>query len=157
MRCSALDLQFVAAGDASRRAHAVESRAASSIVERAAIRRASANSTTCSAPSDRDQLARRAERDHLAVIDDRDAVAEHLRFVHVVRREHDRAAERFEFGDQIPELAARLRIETGGRLVEKEQIGIADDRARERETLLLSARQLADARRRASRRAARGR
>ncbi len=116
----------------------------------------SAKSTTCSAPSDRDQLPRRAERDHFAVIDDRDAVAQNLGFVHVVRREHDRAAVRLEVGDQIPELAARLRIETGGRLVEKEQVGIADDRAREREPLLLSARQLADARRRAFRRAGRG-
>src|SRR5581483_8748061 len=35
-----------------------------------------------------DQLERRAERDHFAVIDDRHAVAENLGLVHVVRGEH---------------------------------------------------------------------
>ena len=38
-----------------------------------------------------DQLERRAQRDHLAVIDDGDPVAEPLRLVHVVRREQHRA------------------------------------------------------------------
>ena len=40
----------------------------------------------------RDQLLRRAEGDALAVIDDGDAVAEALRFFHVVRGEQDRSA-----------------------------------------------------------------
>ena len=79
------------------------------------------------------------------MVDDGDAVAEDLRFVHVVGRENDRSAERFEFGDQIPELPSRLWVEAGRRLVEKDQIGIADDRAGERESLLLSAGQFADA------------
>ncbi len=39
-----------------------------------------------------DQLARRAERDHLAVIHDGHAVAEALGFVHVVGGEQDGAA-----------------------------------------------------------------
>ena len=51
-----------------------------------------------------------------------------------------------ELGDQVPELPARLGIEAGRRLVEKDQVRIADDRAGEREPLLLSAGQLADAR-----------
>ena len=51
-----------------------------------------------------------------------------------------------ELVDQVPELAARLRVEAGGRLVEEEQLGIADQRAGEREPLLLPARQRADAR-----------
>src|SRR5207253_1671458 len=41
--------------------------------------------------------------------------------------------------------AARLRVESRRGLVEKEQVGIAHDRAREREALLLSAREFADA------------
>ena len=40
----------------------------------------------------RDQLARRAERDDLAVIHDRHAVAQPLGLVHVVRGQQDGAA-----------------------------------------------------------------
>src|SRR4051794_30802215 len=90
------------------------------------------------------QLERRAERDHFSMIDDGDAVAEHFRLVHVMRRQHDRAAERLEIRDEIPELTARLWIESRRRLVEKEQVGVADDRAGKREPLLLSTRQLSD-------------
>ena len=39
-------------------------------------------------------------------------------------------------GDQIPELSARERIDTGGRLVEDEQVRIVDQRAAEAELLL---------------------
>ena len=48
--------------------------------------------------------------------------------------------------DQLPELPARLRVEPGRRLVEEEQLGVADQRAGEREPLLLPARELADPR-----------
>ena len=84
--------------------------------------------------------------DHLAVVHDRHAVAEPLGLVHVVRRQQDRPAGALELVDEIPELPARLRIEAGRRLVEKQQVRIADERAREREPLLLSARERADAR-----------
>src|SRR5262245_14601782 len=80
------------------------------------------------------------------MIDDGDAVAQNLGFIHVVRREHDRASHRLELGDQLPELPPRLRIESGGWLVEKEQVRLAHNRARQREALLLSARQLAHSR-----------
>src|SRR5690242_1814964 len=93
-----------------------------------------------------DELERGAERDDFPVIDDRHAVAENLRLVHVVRRQHDRAAERFELGDQIPELAPRLRIESRSRLVEKEQVGVADYRAGECKALLLPTGKFSDAR-----------
>ena len=46
--------------------------------------------------------------------------------------------------EHVPELAARLRIEARRRLVEKQQIRIADERAGHREALLLAARELAD-------------
>src|SRR6185503_783517 len=92
------------------------------------------------------ELARRPERDDLAVVHDGYALAEPLGFVHVVRRQHDRAAGALEFFDELPELAACLRIEPGRRLVEKQELRIADERAREREPLLLAARQRADAR-----------
>ena len=69
------------------------------------------------------------------------SVAQSLGFVHVVRRQQDRAAGFLEFLDEVPQLTPRLRIETGRRFVEKEQIGIADERAGEREALLLAARE----------------
>jgi len=89
-----------------------------------------------------DQLARRSERDHPAVVHDGDAVAQPLRLVHVVRRQHDAPPARAQLHDEVPELPARLRIEAGGRLVEEEQLGIAHHRARQREPLLLSTAQL---------------
>ena len=94
----------------------------------------------------RDELARRPERDDLAVVHDGHALAEPLRFVHVVRRQQNRPARALELFDQVPELAARLRIEPRRRLVEKQQLRVADERAREREPLLLPARKRADAR-----------
>ena len=100
-----------------------------------------ANSTTWLDADRRDQLARRAERDHLAVIDDRDAIAQPFGLVHVVRRQQNGAAGALELLDQIPELAPRLRVEAGRRLVEEQQVGVADERAGQREPLLLSARQ----------------
>ena len=44
--------------------------------------------------------------------------------------------------EQRPELPARLRIEPGRRLVEEQQVGAADQRAGDREALLLSAGEL---------------
>jgi hypothetical protein len=63
-----------------------------------------------------------------------------------VRGEKNRAPGSLELFDQIPELAPRLRVEPRRRLVEEQQIGIADERAREREPLLLTAGQCTDAR-----------
>src|SRR6266571_4047846 len=78
-------------------------------------------------PQRGDELARRAERNDLAVIHDRDAVAEALGFLHVVRREQHGAALRAEAANDRPQLPARLRIEAGGRLVENQHLV---DRAR---------------------------
>ena len=64
-----------------------------------------------------DQFARAAESDLFAVVHDGDALAEPLGFVHVVRGEKDGAARGFELLDQIPKLAAGLRIEASGRFI----------------------------------------
>ena len=66
---------------------------------------ASANSTTCSAPSDGDQLARRAERDQLALVHDADAIAQRVRFVHVMRGDQNRAAALRETARALPTAA----------------------------------------------------
>ena len=60
-----------------------------------------------------------------------------------MRREHDRAAVGAEPLEHAPQLAPRLRIESRRRLVEKQQIRRAGERAGQRQPLLLPARQLA--------------
>ena len=79
------------------------------------------------------------QRDDVAVVHDGDAIAQLLRLIHVVRRQHDRPALALEGDDQIPQLAPGLRIEAGRRLVEEDQLGIADERARQRQALFLAA------------------
>ena len=86
----------------------------------------------------RDQFFRCALRNDASLIDDGDAIAEILGLIHVMRRQQDRAAARPELIEQHPQLAARLWVEPGGRFIEKQQIGVADDRTREREPLLLA-------------------
>ena len=56
---------------------------------------------------------------------------EALRFIHIRRRnEHAHLrSPRSDGVDQIPELAARQRIDAGGRLVKNKQIRIVDQRA----------------------------
>ncbi len=79
------------------------------------------------------------------MIDDRHAVAEPLGLFHVVRCQEHRASGREVRLDDLPQLDPRLRIEARRRLVEKQEIGFADERARDREPLFLSARQFSDA------------
>src|SRR5437588_1870906 len=79
------------------------------------------------------------------MIDDRYAITESLGLLHVVSREDDRPAFGLKLLDQLPELAARLRIESGRRLVEKKQLRISNQRAGNRKTLLLSTRERTDA------------
>src|SRR2546427_12949888 len=93
-----------------------------------------------------DQLARRPKRNDLAVIHDRDAVAQALGFLHVVGREQHGPAVRAEPADDFPQLPSRLRIQAGRRLIEEQQLGFADERARDGEALLLAARERHDAR-----------
>ena len=88
----------------------------------------------------------RPARDHLAAGDDRDPVGEALRLVHVVGGEEDGLAEVAQGGDRLPGLAPRLRVEAGGRLVEEEQLRIADQRHADVEAALLPAGELAGAR-----------
>ena len=85
---------------------------------------------------------RRAERREPAGVDDRHAIAA-LGLVQVVRRhEHGRAAVR-QVVDQPPELAARHRIDAAGRLVEKDDRRLVQQRAAERQPLPPAAGQVA--------------
>jgi hypothetical protein len=89
------------------------------------------------------QLARRAERNDAAMIHDRNAIAESRRFLHVVGGEKHRPSARLQSLDNLPRLMPRLRVEPGRGLIEEQQLRIADQRAPERQPLLLSAREIA--------------
>jgi hypothetical protein len=65
-----------------------------------------------------------------------------LRLVHVVRGDEDRhPAVGRELVDQVPEEPPPLRVHAPGRLVEKEQLGLVQERRRERDALALAGRQ----------------
>ena len=69
----------------------------------------------------------------------RDAVGELLRLVEVVRRQQHRLAERAQRADHLPRRAPRGRVEARRRLVEEDEIGVADERDAEVEPALLAA------------------
>ncbi len=90
-----------------------------------------------------DERRRGAQGEDPAAVDDRDPVAEPRRLFHVVGGEQDRPPALLEPLDDLPDLAARGRVEPGGRLVEEQHLGVADQRAGERQALLLAAGELA--------------
>jgi hypothetical protein len=79
------------------------------------------------------------QRDDVTVIDDGDAIAQALRFIHVVSRQDDRPAGSPEFLDESPELPPRLRVEPGRRLVQEKKLRISHHRACDRQPLFLAA------------------
>ena len=80
----------------------------------------------------------------LAVAQDRHPVGQPLRLVQVVGGEQDRLAERAQVLDRLPAAPPRLRVEAGGRLVEKDQVRVAGQRERQVEAAALAAGELAD-------------
>ena len=89
-----------------------------------------------------DDLAHAAAREHLAKGDVRDLVAA-LRFVHVVGGDENGEATGGEVMDLVPEVAPRLGVDAGGRLVEQEQLRVGQRAGAEREPLLPAAGQFA--------------
>src|SRR6266542_588338 len=79
------------------------------------------------------------------MVNDGDPVAQSLGLFHVVGRDDYRAAGRHELSDQVPELTSGLRVEPGRRLIQKKDLRIADQRAGDREALLLSSGKIPDA------------
>ncbi len=91
----------------------------------------------------RHQLGRRAGGEHPPAVHRRQPV-EPRRLLHVGGGDDDAhacalGADRV---DQLPELAARQRVDAGGRLVEDQEVGIVDQRAAEAELLLHAPREL---------------
>ena len=91
-----------------------------------------------------DQRRRRTLGHDLAVVHHDEPVAELLGLVHEVRGEHQRGAAFLELVELVPQQVARLRIETGGRLVEQQQVGLVDQRAGDAHPPLLPAGQGVD-------------
>jgi hypothetical protein len=89
-----------------------------------------------------DDLGRGAAGEQLAIGDVGDVVAA-LGLVHVMGRDEHGEAARGERVDLVPEGAARLRIDAGGRLVEEEQLRLVERRDGKREALLPAARKSA--------------
>ena len=73
------------------------------------------------------ELARRAVRDHLAVVDDDDVVGELVGLVEVLGREQHGGAVGDELADEAPDVVARLRVEARRGLVEDQQARAADE------------------------------
>ena len=82
--------------------------------------------------------------DDLALVHDDEPVAELLRLVHVVRRQEERHALALEPVQAVPDHVAGLRIEAGRRLVEEHDLGLVDERARDRQPALHAARERLD-------------
>ena len=96
----------------------------------------------------RGQLGGPAELDDLAGDEHGDPVGELLGLVEVVRRQEDGLAEPAQRADELPGVAARGGVEAGRRLVEEDELRVADERDRR-------GRAAASGRRRASSRARR--
>ena len=91
------------------------------------------------------QHRRRIERLQLAMVHDRDVVAEPVGLVHVVRRdEHGELALLLDVAQHLPHRHARHRIEAGGRLVEKEHARLVDEPARDLHAPPHAAREILD-------------
>jgi hypothetical protein len=84
------------------------------------------------------ECARRVEREHAAFVQQRHARAA-LGLVEIGRADHDRDALVEELGQQLPELAARDRIDPGRGLVEQDEPRFVHERAGERELLFHAA------------------
>src|SRR5207245_9665083 len=89
------------------------------------------------------QPAGRALGDDVTAIHDGDLIAQELRLLHVVGRQDDGLAARLDRLHQLPEITSRLRIESGGGLIEEQHRRIVDERDREQQPLLLAAGELA--------------
>jgi hypothetical protein len=79
------------------------------------------------------------QRDHAAVVDQGDAVAEPFGFLHEVGDQDDRHAAVADVLDQLPGVPARLRVQARGHLVQHRDLGPADQGQRDRQPLPLPA------------------
>ena len=98
----------------------------------------------CHAVGVRYEAAHGAGVFHRAAIEDGDVIAERREFAEDVGADEDRLPEPAQLFEDFHEFDACARIEPAGRFIEQQQIGIMDEHARERDTLLHAARETAD-------------
>jgi hypothetical protein len=91
------------------------------------------------------QLIHRARRDDAAVVDDSDAVAHLLHLAQQMRVEKHRSAARREPANDLTHVVAAHGVERRGRLVEEDQLGLAQQRGSQPEPLLHAFRERAHA------------
>ena len=80
------------------------------------------------------------------MIDNRQAIAKALGLIHVMGGQQNGSALLLKSANDVPELASALRIKTGCRLVQKKNLGVADERRSDGQALALTAGELADPR-----------
>ena len=90
------------------------------------------------------QLGDGADGDQLRLVDVADA-ATTLGLVHVMRGDEEGDAFAGELKEQVPERAARYRVDAGGGLIEEDNLGRVDDGAGKSEALLPSTGELSGA------------
>jgi len=88
-----------------------------------------------------DQFRRRSNINDASPIDDRDAIAQPLRLFHQMCRQEYGLSPRANAAHEFPDRAARLRVEAGCQFIEKHKFRVVDERERDEQALLLSARQ----------------
>src|SRR5579863_2360470 len=79
--------------------------------------------------------------DDFAVLDDGDAVAQALGFLHQMSGHEDRFAAVADAAHQIPDCSPGLRVEPGGQLIQKNYFRIVDQSQGDEQALFLPARQ----------------
>src|SRR6266550_974146 len=92
------------------------------------------------------ELGGRSQGDDPTLVDDRDPITE-LRLVHVVRGHEERyALAAPQLVQVVPDVLPRLRVESEGRLVEEQDLGVVEHPAGDLEPTLHPARERADER-----------
>src|SRR5437868_14120190 len=86
----------------------------------------------------------RVFRDDLSVVDDRDAVAQRIRLVEVMRCHEYRRPPFVHPPHLVPDTRAALRVEPGGRLIEEEKLRVVDEAETDVKPALLATRVRAD-------------
>ena len=113
-----------------------------SVSSRSSIGADGRNRSFCSGVDARDDPGGRVDRDDPPAVDDRDPVGEALGLLHEMGHEEDGDAPIADRLDELPRLAASLRVEARRQLVEDRDLRLADEGKGDREALLLAAGQL---------------
>ncbi len=78
-----------------------------------------------------DELLRRTLCEDAALIHDDQFIAQALGLLHVVRGQQQGLAARLEFAQSAPDQVARLRVQSGGRFVQRRELRVIDQGARD--------------------------